>query len=214
MADVTKPGQVTPPPGDTKPAAGEPAKAGTTALGAETKLDPGAADPGTTPAPGKEPASKDGTAPAAPKAPEKYNLTLPENTPFDDADLDVFASEAKQLGLDNEKAQAMVDARVKFVQDNAARYLDELKADPEIGGAKLDGTIKLALRGREVLFPAGTPEAELVNGWFERTGLGNHKALVRAFARLGRMVAEDKIDGAGKGGGRAEKTAADVLYGS
>lgn len=145
-------------------------------------------------------------------APEKYDLTLPEGSPFADSDLVGFAAEAKAMGLTNKAAQAMVNARAEQIAQAADRYLTELKADPELGGDKLDATVATAAKGRDVLFPPGSEEAALINDWFERTGLGNHKLLVKAFHRLGRMVAEDKVV-TPRATGRVETDAIEKFYG-
>lgn len=154
-----------------------------------------------------------------PKAPEKYALKLPEGATLTDADVKLFEVEAKSLGLTQPQAQKLVDERVQMVHDTSARFLDELKADKDLGGANFERTKGLAEQGRNA-FLLGMPEAERdeILGWFNRTGLGNHKALVRAFARLGKLVAEDKpLQAAGgdgkpkpKPGSTAEATA--VLY--
>lgn len=167
---------------------------------------------GTTQAPtagdttGKDPKAGEGTpaatdANATPIVPDKYTLTLPEGSPFDESDLVGFADEAKALGLTQDAAQKLVDTRIEQVNVAASKYLSELTADPEMGGANLEKTVELAKAGRDVLFPPDSEEAALINDWFERTGLGNHKLLVRAFARLGRRMAEDPgVTGGGKGG--------------
>ena len=192
--------QEAPPPTPEEKAAAEAATAAAAAAGGEQKPTDGGKDGQADDAPGSKPGEGQGDSGKpdgqqskddAPKAPEKYSLTLPDGSPLDDVDLAQFEAEAKALGLSQDAAQLLVTTLDEVVRATAARYLDELKADKEIGGAKFDETKTLALRGRDVLFPPGSEEADVVSGWFERTGLGNHKVLVRAFARLGRMVAED-----------------------
>jgi len=171
-----------------------------TALGTPTpKEAEGEQKAETTPVVTEQPKVDEGAKPEPegtepPKAatpPEKYELKLPESSPFVDEDLVLFADEAKTLGLSQDQAQKMVTERAQSVIRVADQYLTELKADKEIGGAQLDANLALARKGRDTLFPEGTAGRALIIGWFERTGLGNHPELVRAFARLGKMTAED-----------------------
>jgi len=161
-------------------------------------------------------ASADGKDGQAAGVPEKYTLTLPQDGPFAEPDLDTFATEAKALGLTNDQAQRMVDARVALVAKASAQFKDQVKADPELGGDHFTETEALARKGRDYLFPEGTADRDVVIGWFERTGLGNHPALVRAFARLGKVMAEDSPSRGALGGGagtKPKRDPEDVLYG-
>lgn len=192
------------------------------AVADKAAADKATADAAALAAKGKAPDVTDpkpGDQTATPKVPEKYELKLPEGATLTDADVKLFEVEAKTLGLTQPQAQKLVDERVQMVRDTSARFLDELKADKDLGGANFERTKGLAEQGRDA-FLLGLPEAERVEilDWFNRSGLGNHKALVRAFARLGKLVAEDKpLQAAGgdgkpklKPGSTAETTA--VLY--
>lgn len=178
---------------DTKPAT-EPS-----VLSGDTKEPETAPEPkGDVQNPEGEKKADDGAKPepegdkaTAATPPEKYELKLSESTPFTSDDLDLFAAKAKALGLTQEQAQAMVASDEQAVSETALRYYEQLTADTELGGQHLQASVDLARRGRDVLFPKDTPGRELISGWLERTGLGNHPELVRAFARLGKMVAED-----------------------
>jgi hypothetical protein len=194
---------------DTTQAAGDTGATDTTKAGAPDTTT------GTTPKAGEGADGAQAGAAATRVVPDKYTLTLPADSPFAEDDLVGFASEAKALGLTQDEAQKLVDTRVSHVANAAKTYLDELKADPELGGAKFQATVDLAVKGRDILFPPGTEEAAMINDWFERTGLGNHKLLVRAFARLGQRMAEDTTTqpGGASGTGKKERTVAEVLYG-
>jgi hypothetical protein len=147
------------------------------------------------------------------KAPEKYELTLPENGRLEASDLEVVAAEAKALGLTQAQAQQLVTTRATALTALSDQFLTDLKADPELGGAHFDTTVKHALAGRDWLFPPGSEEAALVTAWFEKTGLGNHKAFVRALARVGKARAEDRpVSGAGLVSGGERKPTTDVLF--
>jgi hypothetical protein len=213
-AEDVKPGEAKP--GEQKPGEQTP---GETKPGEQT---PGEEKPGDKKAGAKDSQGDkggdklgpDGTPIGESKVPEKYALKFPEKGPLSAADQGQYAERAKALGLTQEQAQKLVDAEVAGITANTTRFLSELKADPEIGGDKLEANVQFALKGRDLLFPPESAGAKVINAWFDRTGVGNHPELVRAFARLGRMLAEDTIHaGAGGGGGHKEpKSAAQTLY--
>lgn len=152
------------------------------------------------------------TAAEKAKAPETYELKLPDASKhLTDADLAIIGAEAKALGLTNDQAQALVQARHDQLSTVGAAFLADAKADPEIGGAHFDQTVKHAIAGRDWLFPPG-PESELIKSWFDRTGLGNHKAFLRAMARIGKARAEDTNVAGGSAASTKEKSAEERMY--
>jgi hypothetical protein len=147
-----------------------------------------------------------------PQAPAAYSLVVPDHSPYTVADLAVMADTAKALGLTNEAAQAMVNQRAQELATLNDRYLADLQADPELGGAHFDTTVQHAQTGLEWLFPKDSADGALVRAWFNKTGLGNHTAFVRAMARIGKARAGDThVTGEGTSG-TVEKTAAEKLY--
>lgn len=163
------------------------------------------------PEPAATPAPPEGHEP---HAPETYALTLPETTTLTPDMLPFIEAEAKAMGLTNDQAQSLVNARSDAVQVMSAAYLTEAKADPEIGGAKFGATCELALKGLDFLFPKDSDEGQVVRQWFETTGLGNHKAFLRAMARIGKAKTEDAPIQTGTLGAKKTKAAEEVLYGS
>jgi hypothetical protein len=116
-----------------------------------------------------------------------------------------FGAEAKALGLTRRsRRRSWSTLRVGVARrrrsSGCRRYLAELKADKDLGGANFERMTGLAIKGRDA-FLEGLPaeEAEEIKGMLSLTGYGNNKALVRAFARLGKRVAEDKPLGSGDG---------------
>lgn len=168
---------------------------------------------GKTPTDGQAPAG--GSAAQVPAGPPaEYNLNLPQGATFSDESMALFKAEARTLGLTNEAAQKWLDDRADQVAAAAAGYLAELKADPELGGAKFAASMELAKAGRDVIAPPGTPEAEYLNRLFEETGIGNHPLLVRIFHRAGKLSAEDTVgQQPGGGGGKKERTREEIMYG-
>lgn len=156
----------------------------------------------------KEPEKKD----EKPVVPEKYEFKAPEGVEqLDPQALAVFEPIAKELGLSQEQAQKLVDIYPQIQQQQAEAWSkqvtdwgDQVKADKEIGGDKLTASVGQA---QKALDQFGTPA---LREYLEQSGLGNHPELVRAFAKVGKMMSEDKIIVPNQGG---QRSAADILYG-
>jgi hypothetical protein len=159
-----------------------------------------------------------GEKPKTEGPPEKYEFTLPEGMALDEAALGKFEPVLRDVGLTNEQANKLagVFAEIRNADLQASQqayaelttgWRDAVKADPEIGGAKFDASIKMA--GAAMAAFAAPELHEVLNN----TGLGNHPAVVRFMTKVGAALQEDKTAGpAGAGGG--ERSLADRLYGS
>jgi hypothetical protein len=188
------------------PASGQPAP-NTTLLGNQTNPQPGD---------GQKPADQK-PANQAPVVPEKYDLKLPDGSVFDAAHLEEVSAYAKELKLSTEQAQKLVERDNALVSGYREReqanwqkmvndWSEKVKADPEIGGDKLDTNVQAA---RKALDRFGSPALkEMLN----KTGAGNHPELVRIFAKIGQALADDKILN-GSNGGKQPRDPAEVLYG-
>ncbi len=146
-----------------------------------------------------------------PAAPEKYEFTPPEGQELDANALAVFEPIAKELGLSQEQAQKLVDIYPQIQQQQAeawskqvADWGEQVKADKEIGGDKFNASVGAAQRALDQF---GNPE---LREYLNASGLGNHPALVRFCAKVGKAMAEDTFVVPNQGG---QRSAADVLYG-
>jgi hypothetical protein len=176
---------------------------------------PPAEPPASTP-PAAPPVTPPPAAPEGqePQVPEAYLLTLPEKSPLTGADLDRYRAEAKALGLTQVQAQKYVETQNTATVD-AIKQLqkehEDLKADPELGGAKLDQSLAHAKRGIVELFG---PDAEKAKALIDNLGLGNNLVLVRAFARFGAKFKEDGAVPPSNPNTITQKTLAERLAGS
>ena len=129
--------------------------------------------------------------------PEKYELKAPEGMTFHPESVAKFEALARELGYDNDQAQNIVDVINGEVQATQTRqmeawqqqqetWVNELKADKEIGGANFDRTVSRAQSFAKVLDPSGK-FGELIDA----LGVGNHPALVRGFEKLGALMEDD-----------------------
>lgn len=151
-----------------------------------------------------------------PKAPEKYDLKIPEGSPLDATHLERTAAFAKERGLSNEEAQALLerdnktvagylDGQKKLVEDERKAWLTTAKSDKEIGGDNHGRKVELAQR---VIARFGT---EALQDVLKRTGFGDYPELVRVFSRIGEAMSEDQLILPGATPGD-KKSPEDILY--
>lgn len=171
--------------------------------------------------PAKEAASEasDGegaeTAESKNEVPEAYaDFVMPEGVTLDKAQVEAFAPIAKELGLTQEQAQKLVDLQAAKVQADMAaadatiaQWAEEAKADPEIGGAKWDGTLKAA---QAAYVSVATPK---LREMLDTTGFGNHPEVIRMFAAIGSKLGLDKTPPAGTDPARGQRSLEERLYG-
>lgn len=181
----------------------------------ETKAPPAETKPAETKPPEgeKKEAPKEGEKPAA------LEVKVPEGFEVDKPALEAFKAFAAKNELKPEVAQgvfdqyvaiekARVDANEKAFAEQDTKWVAELKADPDLGGAKWPATVRDVRAGIEHI---GKPFATLI----AKTGLGNNPTVVKELARLGRANADDTIKGTEKPAAAAEErlTDAQVFYG-
>lgn len=158
-------------------------------------------------------------APAPEALPEPvYDIKLPEHIKLEAATLDEVKAFAKANKLTVAEAQRAADLGVKMVSETQAKYAAEVeqvkstwaeaaKVDKEFGGEKVMENVAVAKR---VLDQYGTPE--LVD-MLEKTGLGSHPEVIRAFWKIGQVLSEDSVASAIQSVGAREMTVAERLYG-
>ncbi len=186
---------------------------GTTLMTNEQGVDAvqGQQDSGA-PAEGSDDKPTDGSE-GQPSEPVNYEFTLPEGFEFDESIKEQLTTFAKEKNLSAEEAQKLVDLGVEMRHRDAEKlqaaqqqWVEQIKADPEMGGAQLGENVAVARKAIEAF---GTPELKsLLNS----TGFGNHPEVVRAFYKVGKAISEDKLvigDGKPKAAG---KDAAKTLF--
>ena len=178
------------------------------------------------PKPGEGEPKPGAAAPAA--VPEAYEFKPPEidgkPAEVDPEGLTAFQAAAKEAGLTQAQFQALGEHGAKIVAEQVARaqsepyrlwhdtqkaWQAEIKADPEIGGAKLAENVSFAARAIDAL------GGEDLRTALNITGAGNNPAIVRAMIKMGRMMADPTSLSTGKpaNGARprsAEQTARDM----
>lgn len=148
------------------------------------------------------------------KAPEKYALKLPESGTIDAADLARVEKVARANNYTNEQAQALLDEHAGEIATMSASFLTQTKADPTYGGDHFEATQKFALAALDKLRPKGTPAGDALRGMLNKTGYGNHLAVISLLADIGKQMAEDDpMHSSGGSGAGGKRDAAAVLYG-
>lgn len=148
-------------------------------------------------------------------APESYDFQMPEGFELNSEITEQFTAYAKDLKLPQDKAQAVVDMGVRLVesfqskqaeafQQQQATWRNEVTADKEIGGDKLEENLGYAARALDTFAP---DLRQVLND----TGLGNHPAFVRAFVKIGKAISEDRLVG-GEQHGKNQQADARSLY--
>lgn len=152
--------------------------------------------------------------------PEKYELKFADGTVLDkDADASEVSKFAKENGLTNVQAQALLDhnerlakgvkeRRAKTSQTKRDEWRAQANADKDLGGEKLPETLKVV----KLAMDAFAPEGSELRKFFSDTKYGNHIEVIRFLHKLGKKLQEDKGFGGGGGGGGGNKTWAEKLY--
>ena len=164
-------------------------------------------------------APKEGDAPKteAPKAEPltKEALTIPEGFQADEASVGKFLEIANELGLSKEGASKLVGLQAEFAkqaseagsklwEETQTQWQDQVRADPEIGGTKLQENLGVIAK---LLDSHGSPE---VRQAFDITGAGNHPAVIKFLIKVGKELGEgNPVSGRP---GTAPSDPASILY--
>lgn len=141
--------------------------------------------------------------------PEAYELSVTEDFPMPEENLTDFTARCRELGLTKVQAEGLLGWHKKqYLETSAyteqqekavlAEWNNTIMSDKDFGGANYKATIAQARRGLEVMDPDGTLRQ------FLRVSKGQfHPDVIRAAARVGRMLSEHGFVGQnGEGGGQ------------
>lgn len=141
-----------------------------------------------------------------------FEYQMPEGVELDKTAADSLTALAKEYGLKPEQAQKVAEIGAQMLQrqqqahaQTVETWVEQVKADPEIGGAKFDASVAVA---KEAMAKFGTPELKDV---LMATGLGSHPAVVKFFYQVGKLVSAD-THVSGKSEPAGEKDPAKILF--
>ena len=159
-------------------------------------------------------------ADAAPAAVE-FKLKTPEKSQVTAEDVAAIAKLAKDRGLNEEQAQAIVDREAQRLDAHREAMTKQhteafnglydawgkqVNDDKDFGGPKLKASVDAA---RRVIRAHADPEFQKM---LETTPFGSHPGLIRMLARIGASMHEDSTHAGSPPAGSAETPAQDVLY--
>jgi hypothetical protein len=162
-------------------------------------------------------------APADPKVPVEapaYVINIPEGETVDQGRLDAYTGALKEAALTQAQADKLTPfllGQMKAIQeqqltawaDTTKAWRESVVSDPEIGGAKLRDTMVAAARARDQY---GSPEFKALLA-DNNLGIGNHPAIVRFLASVGRGMGED-LRGADRQSGQPQVSSRDKSAGA
>lgn len=172
----------------------------------------------------------DATAEAAPFE----GLTAPEG--FEALDTEALAEATpilRRMGVTtSEEAQERINEFAPVLQGMTTRILDraaeaqrtaqadlsrqwaeEVRADPEIGGANYDRTVAMSAQAMERFFPGD--QGKEFREFLAVTQLGNHPSMIRGFASIGAAISDGSIvigDSTGSRPAAAHEKLYDPIY--
>lgn len=151
------------------------------------------------------------------KAPEVYaDFSVPEGISIDTDLMGKFNTLAKDVNLSQDNAQKLVDlvsentksltekGEADFIKTRD-EWINNLKKDPDFGGEKFNETIE---RAKRAVNKFGSKD---LLQFLDKSGYGDNAELLKMFARVDRLVGEDKLVD-GKPSGFRPKSSAEVLY--
>ena len=137
-------------------------------------------------------------AAAAPDEPAAIVVTLPEGASLDQPRLDAYQGILKDAGLSQEQAdkltpflfgqmQALQEQQALAWADVTKSWRASVENDAEIGGANLKQSLRDAALARDTY---GSPEFKALLA-DSSIGIGNHPAVVKFLAAVGKAASED-----------------------
>lgn len=130
-------------------------------------------------------------------SPDTYaDFVMPEGVELDSAMLTEATPLFKELGLNQEQAQKLVDFQAKQAKASSESQVDafnqlmndwkdQAKNDKEFGGDKFEENVGIA---RSAIDKFGTPGLKQL---LEEHGVGNHPEVIRFMVKVGKLTAED-----------------------
>lgn len=127
--------------------------------------------------------------------PEKYDFKLPEGMTLDEAKIKAAEPLFKELGLNNDQAQKLVDLQLQLNKANEETHVQAWEAFVETQkqesksyfGTKLPEVMRNVARARNTFIPKNLQEKLNV------AGFSNDKDFLEALDKVGRVIGEGKF---------------------
>lgn len=183
-------------------------------LGGEQSENANSEQPGLGQAPESEEAIFEKEYTGKPEAYDYKEVELPEGMEFNKDLTDELNQFAGKFNMSQKGANELMGLGVKVaeniktgllenitkqVTDQSTRFFEALKSDPEIGGNKLDETVRVADIAYKQFVQNVDDEAHKI---IMSTGLVNNRSFVNAFYRMGKQMQDGSIQGGSPQGGQ------------
>ena len=139
------------------------------------------------------------------KTPEPvvYEMKLPENFEVPVENLSAYTDALRELNVSPEAGQRLLDMHAEHIAQLAedtlaqqhevcaatrAEWRDQIKNDPDLGGAGFETTKRAVARARDLIVPEADRKA--FNEFLTTTGAGDHPAFWRALYRVSNLFDE------------------------
>lgn len=144
------------------------------------------------------------------------DFTLPEGMTLNETVLSEATPIFKELGLNQEQAQKLIDIYAGQIQAGSQKQVDDFnqlmsdwraqsEKDPEFGGNNFEANIAIARKAIDVY---GTPGLKQLLG---DHGVGNHPEVIRFMVKIGKTLKEDEPGSSGSASPPAQDRAS-LLY--
>lgn len=132
---------------------------------------------------------------ASQSVPEKYEFGQIDGVDLDPSVIGGFSDVAKEIGLSQEQAGAVVEKIAPLLAQREAQRVaeitqawgEEVKQDKEIGGEQFDENLSVA---KQALDAYGSDELKSI---LDESGIGNHKEVIKFMWRVGQTLQEDRL---------------------
>jgi hypothetical protein len=146
--------------------------------------------------------------------PEEFAIDVPEGMEAFAPDFEVFNGAAASWLSENpnatpaetlkwaaqwqaERAQAGAVESVEQFNTQVSNWLDEARADKDIGGDKFDENVATAIKAIDTFGSDG------LKSILNESGLGNHPEIIRFAVKAGRLISDDAVHMPSVAGGNA-----------
>ena len=154
------------------------------------------------------------------KDPEPYELEATEDFPMPEENLKSFSAACRNAGLTKEQAEAVLNwHKAQYKEDETWRvqqeenvkktWARELGKDEEFGGKNLKATQAEVVRALAVVDPEGK-----LRDILRDTPWQYHPEIIKAVARVGRLMGEHEFVGQNGEGGDSRKPLWERMYGA
>ena len=165
-----------------------------------------------TAATGEEGSGEQGEAQQEAVIPETYDIKTVDGYELMPDTMEAISPILKKYKITQDGAQELANAHMEimkkqneanaaFQKNMIADWVKQIKSDSEFGGVNFDKNMALARKGLKAVMPGDKEGDAALKELLDASGMGNHPAMIKAFARVGKLLKEDSVLDKGKSSG-------------